>query len=63
MKCPSCGTEILDDDIQVNGFLKDDESEVATIKEGCLDIQLVCPNAECEKTMSSFIKDADWTVD
>ena len=52
MKCKFCKTEILDDDVKINGF-----------GDYGLDIQLVCPNSECEKTMSAFVKEDDFVLD
>ena len=52
MQCLACKTKILDADIQVNGFSKYG-----------LDIQLICPNPNCERTMSYFISDGDFLLD
>ena len=52
MKCLSCDTEILDDDVRCNGFTG-----------AAMDIQIDCPNPECGRTMSAFISDNDWILD
>lgn len=54
MECIHCQTEMKDDDVQINGFNN---------LNNWLDIQLVCPNQSCGKTMSHFVKDDDWSDD